>query len=93
MKKRQPEPSALTKEDRSARLIKLSEQKFEAFLKNQIGRTIPVLLLESKTDDYQDGLTDNEVPIRVTRGNGTPGKIIQVHVVDAAPTYLIGEEV
>jgi len=93
LKKRHPEPSAQIKEERSARLIALSEKKFETFLQTQVGRTVPVLILESKTDEHQDGLTDNELPIRVTNGNRRPGTIIQVYILKAAPTHLVGEVV
>ncbi len=59
------EPSYRTKIKRAKILADLGKKKYEAFLKKNVGRNSSVLFLNTKFEDYQEALLDNQLPIYI----------------------------
>jgi len=59
------EPSNGIKMKRAKILAKLGKEKYEKFLKKNVGRTSTVLFLNNKFDGYQEALLDNQLQIYI----------------------------
>ncbi len=59
------EPSPAEKIKRVKILARLGKEKYEAFLKNNVGRTSTILFLNNKFEGYQEALLDNQLPIYI----------------------------
>lgn len=57
--------SAQDKKARSARLLQLSDEKWRAFYRKQVGKTSKALFEHTKTDGYMHGFTENYVRVEV----------------------------
>ena len=67
-----------TREERSHRLMKLSESKKAAFNRMNIGRTEKVLFERSRTEGYSTGFTSNYIKVLVENVKGLQGSIREV---------------
>lgn len=66
-------PSEAQKKERAIILAKLNKEKYEDFLKENVGRTSMVLMLKQKINGYYQGLFDNQLPIWIaTRPSASP---------------------
>src|SRR3989339_1628228 len=65
MAKNIKEPSNGIKMKRARILAKLGKEKYEKFLKKNVGRTSTVLFLNNKFDGYQEALLDNQLQIYI----------------------------
>ncbi len=77
------------KEERSHKLIRLSNENEEMFLKNYIGKVINVLF-EKEENDYTKGHTSNYMVVNVKEKN-IENKIMKVKVTDKIGLELVGE--
>ncbi len=78
MSKRLKEPSAEEKQKWAESLIKLSEKKYQEFMKKNVDRISTVLFLEKTVNGYREGLLDNQLPIWVAaKGLRTTSEVIQ----------------
>ncbi len=80
------------KKIRSQLLRKLSQQKFEAFLKKMINQEDMVLILNKKINDhYYEGLLSNQVPIIVEAKKKDVGEIKKVKIIEFKKSSLFGK--
>lgn len=91
MAKRLKEPSSKEKAERANRLIELSEKKYHNFMKQNIGRTSPVLFLEKTINGLRESLLDNQLPIWVDSKTTYPGEIKNVKVIEYKKRRLFGK--
>lgn len=89
--KRLSEPSPKTKENRSQILRELSQKKYEAFQKTQIGRISQALFIDSKTKSMQKALLDNQIPVNIPDSKYLNGTIHPVQIVDFYKGKLIAK--
>ncbi len=77
------------KEERSHKLIKLSDENEKKFLDTYIGKTIEVLF-EQDEQGYSKGHTSNYIVIKVKKKN-IENQIIKVKIIDRDELELVGE--
>ena len=77
------------KEERSHKLIKLSDENEKNFLDTYIGKTLEVLF-EQEEQGYTKGHTSNYLVVKV-KETGIENKIIKVKIIDRENLELIGE--
>lgn len=66
-------PTEAQKKERAMILAKLNGEKYETFLKENVGRTSSVLILKQKIGGHYQGLLDNQLPIWLaTRPSASP---------------------
>ncbi len=80
--KRLPQSSPKTKLERSRALSRLGLEKYQRFLRRQVGRNSTVLFLEKKEGEYQEGLLDNQVPVLVKTDKNRLGTISNVRIIE-----------
>lgn len=93
MKKRLREPSAAEKKARAAALTQLSLKKYYTFLQKQIDRTSAALVLEKKTNNFQQALLHNQIPVSLKSNILEPGSIVSVRVTTLQNSQLFAEVV
>ncbi len=81
--------SSKIKEERSHKLIELSNENEEKFLQKYIGKNIEVLF-EQKENNYTKGHTTNYLVIKA-KGNNLENKIMQTKIICKENLELIGE--
>jgi len=91
MAKRLKEPSSLIKTQRAKALIELSKKKYQAFMKKNLGRNTSILLLEKIIGNYQEGLTDNQLPIWIKKTSRKPGILVDVKIISYKRGQLFGK--
>ena len=85
-------PNQITKAqkaERSKLMIAAAEECEESFLKNQIGKTYPVLF-ETSEYGYSKGFTPNYTPVHILGENIESGKILSVKITEAKKDFCIG---
>ncbi len=88
--RRLTEPQDKEKERRSKALIKLSEIKYLQFLQSLIGKTMDVLFLEHRDNDYQQGLLSNQIPIYAYSARNMRATIRTVKITEYKKQRLFG---
>ncbi len=78
-----------TKEERSHKLIELSNKNEKIFLKNYIGKTVKVLF-EQQEKEYIKGHTPNYMVVKV-KENGLEGQVKSVEITKEENLDLIGK--
>src|SRR5699024_158558 len=81
------------KQNRSERLIELSEEEMIKFHSRFIGKTMDVLYEEEVTnyEDYLSGYTDNYIRVATRTNASIKGKLLPVKIQGRKNDYLIGE--
>jgi len=85
---------AQIKEERSSRLIKLSDKNTLAFNSKFIGRVMPVLFeqqISFRDEDYIEGHTTNYIRVLCKGNNNLKGKIIDVRLKEPVEDCVLGE--
>ena len=80
-----------TKEERSKRLLKLSDQNQIEYNKNYIGKKVKVLFEEKDNEGYYKGHTDNYILVKAESVENLDNKISEVLVEEANYTYVTGK--
>ena len=81
--------SSEVKEERSKKLIEISNKYEKEFLEGQIGKKLEVLF-EQKEDEYWKGHTSNYIVVK-TRGEKLENQILRVKITGIDNLELIGE--
>lgn len=83
--------SRAVKEARSKRIIEATGKTAAAFVKSQIGQTVPILF-ESRTGEQgYEGYTPNYTPVYTVSSLPLSGTIRQVKLVDSTGSACLGE--
>ncbi|HHV99276.1 MAG TPA: tRNA (N(6)-L-threonylcarbamoyladenosine(37)-C(2))-methylthiotransferase MtaB [Clostridiaceae bacterium] len=85
---------AQKKEERSSRLIELSDKNTLAFNRKFIGRVMPVLFeqqISFRGEDYIEGHTTNYIRVLCKGDNNLKGKIIGVRLKEPVEDCVLGE--
>jgi len=85
---------AQKKEERSDRLIKLSDENTLAFNRKFIGRVMPVLFEQQvsfRGEDYIEGHTTNYIRVLCKGDNNLKGKIINVRLEETVEDCVLGK--
>jgi threonylcarbamoyladenosine tRNA methylthiotransferase MtaB len=80
----------MLKEERSKKLVEISEMSAHNFRQKQIGKTARVLI-EDKHKDYYQGHTENYLPVRVVFEDDICGKVLSVKLIKNTKEYIIGK--
>ncbi len=78
------------KEERSRKLIELSDKNEIEYLKSYIGKTVEVLF-EEKDEDYWKGHTENYLMVKVKSKENLHNKLILVKLCELSNLELIGK--
>lgn len=78
------------KNDRAKKLTRLGNKKYKEFLLSHVGHTYNALFLQSRDNNYEQALLDNQIPIRVQTKNSYTGEIKEVRVQKIIDGSLIG---
>lgn len=87
-----PQIEKSVKEKRSHIMIEKTEEIRQNFLKNQIGKTLEVLLETRHADGCVEGYTKNYTPVKV-EGDLPCGEIIEVKITAVDGDFCIGEKI
>lgn len=87
-----PQIEKSVKEKRSHIMIEKTEEIRQNFLKNQIGKTLEVLLETRHADGCVEGYTKNYTPVKV-EGDLPCGEIIKVKITAVDGDFCIGEKI
>lgn len=85
---------AKKKEERSGRLIRLSDKNTLAYNEKYVGRTLPVLFeqeISYEGGDYMEGHTCNYIRVLCKGDNNLKGEIINVRLKKVIEDYVLGE--
>jgi tRNA A37 methylthiotransferase MiaB len=86
------EPSETVKIKRAGILAELSRQKYERFLRENLGRTSAVLMLRKKVDCYQEGLLDNQLPVYIKVSKIIqPARLYKAKIIEYKKEKLFGK--
>lgn len=85
----QVEPS--TKEQRSHKMIKATQETKEEFFRQQLGRIEPVLFERECEKGVYEGYTENYTPVRAHSGNNLCGQILPARISHALSDFCIAE--
>ena len=73
------------------RILSETAEKIRAeFLKNQIGKTLNVLVEGKQKDDYLFGYTENYTPVKF-KGTAEIGSIVNVKITNSDKEFCFGE--
>lgn len=78
------------KEERSKKLIDLSDKNQQEYNKSMIGKTVKVLF-EERDGDYFKGHTDNYIIVKVKTKEDLENSIFNIRIEDLSENELIGE--
>lgn len=81
------------KEDRSRRMIAAAQKTRSAFLQSQCGLTESVLFEQKCSAGVYEGYTANYTPVRTHSAEDLRGKILPVHIFEAAEDFCLAEPV
>lgn len=87
-----PQIEKSVKEKRSHIMIEKTEEIRQNFLKNQIGKTLEVLLETRHADGCVEGYTKNYTPVKV-EGDLPCGEIVKVKITAVDGDFCIGERI
>ncbi len=79
------------KDDRSKKMIEISEQGRRAFLNSQLGKTESVLVERKREGGYFEGYTMNYTPVRIFSEKALTGKIVDVKLTRLGDDWCEGE--
>lgn len=79
------------KEQRSHRMIEATLRTKEAFFRQQIGRTEPVLFEQEVEPGVFEGYTENYTPVRINSEKSLSGLILPVKISTAEKDFCTGE--
>ena len=79
------------KDERSKKMIEISEQGRRAFLNSQLGKTESVLVERKREGGYFDGYTMNYTPVRIFSEKALTGKIVDVKLTRLGDDWCEGE--
>ncbi len=88
-----PQVDKKTKEIRAKQLSEAAEEIRQKFLKNQIGKTLEVLIETTNKDGLFEGYTKNYTPVLVNCTEDMCSEIIKVKITDVKGDYCIGEQI
>jgi len=78
------------KEERSSKLIKLSNENETEFLESNVGKTLDVLFETKKDEGYTEGHTSNYITVEA-KGEGLENTIRRVEIDKREKDVLIGK--
>ncbi len=78
------------KEERSARMIEVTQRTRDAFLHAQLGRTESVLFEQMAEPNVWEGYTGNYTPVRIISAYLHPGDLRQVILQELRGDYCVG---
>lgn len=79
------------KEQRSRRMIEVTQKTKEDFFTRQIGLTEPVLFERECEKGVYEGYTENYTPVKTHSGESLSGRIVPVKITQALNDFCIGE--
>jgi len=82
--------SAEVKEERSNRLIELSDENAKLFNSKFLNREMPVLFEQKMDDGFTEGHTTNYIRVLCKDNDRLKGNICNVEIMDIKDDYLIG---
>jgi len=85
------EPSIEIKKQRVNELLKLSNEKYDQFIKKLIGIKSTALLLNKTKDEYSEALLENQVPVWIKTSKNLNGQIKNVQVESKKNGSLFGK--
>lgn len=84
-------PTDRKKISRAKALAKLGERKYQEFLKKNIGRTSSALFISNISEDYQEGLLDNQLPAMIKTTKDLTGQIKNIKILEYKKGRLFGK--
>jgi threonylcarbamoyladenosine tRNA methylthiotransferase MtaB len=91
MAKSLEDPSHSVKMKRAKILAKLGKDKYERFLKKNLGRISEALFLSNMVAGYQEALLDNQISIIVRANKNLNGQIKKVKILEYKKGKLFGK--
>lgn len=79
------------KEKRSHRMIEATQQTKEAFFREQIGRTEPILFERECAKGVYEGYSENYTPVKAHSGKNICGQILPCRVTEAMSDFCVAE--
>jgi len=79
------------KEQRSHMMIEATLKTKEAFFKQQLGQSEPVLFEQECAKGVYEGYTENYTPVKAHSGKDICGQILLAHINEALSNYCIAE--
>lgn len=79
------------KNERSKKLIEVTQKDRKDFLKNQVGNTYSVLFERKRSEGYWEGYTMNYTPVHIYSDDDLANKILDVKITKAYDDYCDGE--
>lgn len=79
------------KEERSHKMIALTQRTKEEFFQQQLHLTEPVLFERSCAANVYEGYTSNYTPVRAASAAELSGKLLPVKITDTCADYCVGE--
>lgn len=79
------------KEQRSHKMIQATQATKEAFFRQQLGRTEPVLFERECDKGVYEGYTENYTPVRAHSGKNLGGQIVSARITEALSDFCIAE--
>ena len=86
-----PQLEKQVKEKRAKIMTEVTEEVRQSFLKNQIGKTVDVLVETTNKNGLYEGYTKNYTPVLVNCTEDVCSKIIKVKITSVDGDYCIGE--
>ncbi len=86
-----PQLEKHVKEERAKIMTEVTEEIRQNFLKNQIGKSVEVLIETTNKNGLYEGYTKNYTPVLVKCTEDMCSKIIKVKIIDVHGDYCIGE--
>lgn len=86
-----PQLEKHVKEKRAKIMTEVTEEIRQNFLRNQIGKTVDVLIETTNKNELYEGYTKNYTPVLVNCTEDVCSKIIKVKITSVEGDYCIGE--
>lgn len=87
-----PQLEKKVKEERAKKMTAVCEEIRQKYLKNQVGKTLEVLIETTNKDGYYEGYTKNYTPVLVKCTEDNCSEIIKVKITAVDGDYCIGEQ-
>lgn len=79
------------KDERSKKMIELTDKLRSDFLKSQVGRVEEVLVERLRNNEFYEGYTMNYTPVHIYSDKELSGNIVDVKITESFDDYCIGE--
>ncbi|HZJ78109.1 MAG TPA: tRNA (N(6)-L-threonylcarbamoyladenosine(37)-C(2))-methylthiotransferase MtaB [Clostridia bacterium] len=79
------------KSERSKRMTETAQRIRNEFLKNQVGKTLSVLIEEKANDGFAQGYTANYTPVKTSYSEEIQHQILDVKIKEVKDDFCIGE--